>query len=102
MSKGRAILSALVVGVLVTALSTILAWYLVRNGAANAAQIVYWPNTLLQAVFTPFNIGTAERPIYEGTPVQFVAFLLSFPLSVVAYSAAAYAWFMRRAQRGEA
>jgi hypothetical protein len=96
MTKARAILFAVGIVVLVTALSTILAWFLYGNGAEGASRAVFWPNTLLQAIFPSHNIGTAEQPVYEATPVQFLAFLLSFPFGAVAYSAVAYAWLAHR------
>jgi hypothetical protein len=37
-----------------------------------------------------FNIGTAEKPLYEGTPVQVIAYLAGIGLSVFVYIALAY------------
>lgn len=37
-----------------------------------------------------YNIGTAERPVMEGTPLSFLAFIASIPLSWLVYSIFAY------------
>lgn len=59
-------------------------------GASILSKILLWPNSLLQS-FTPlYNIGIAERPIYEGTPLNFIAFVASFPLAALIYGIAAY------------
>ena len=61
-----------------------------QAGASILAKILLWPNSLLQSFSPLYNIGTAERPIYEGTPLNFIAFVASFLLAVVVYGAAAY------------
>jgi hypothetical protein len=59
-------------------------------GLAGLADTLFWQNGLMQ-YFAPLqNIGTPERPIYEGTPINFLAFLASIPLGIVIYSLAAY------------
>jgi hypothetical protein len=50
-----------------------------------------WQNTLLQGFAPLGNMGTPEHPIYEGTPLNFLAFLASIPLSIIIYSLVAYA-----------
>jgi hypothetical protein len=41
------------------------------------------------------NIGTLDHPLYEGTPLNFLAYLASFPLAVIFYAFVAYL-FLRR------
>ncbi len=36
-------------------------------------------------------MGSPEHPVYEGTPLNFLAFLASVPLGIVIYSVMAYA-----------
>ena len=59
-------------------------------GLARIADALFWQNSLLQHFAPLHNIGTPERPIYVGTPINFLAFLASIPLSIVIYSAVAY------------
>lgn len=49
-----------------------------------------WPNTFLQSLVPLHNIGTAEKPIMEGTPLNFLAFIVSIPLAWLVYSVIAY------------
>jgi len=68
-------------------------------GLATLADALFWQNGLLQHFAPLHNIGTSERPIYEGTPINFLAFLASIPLGIVIYSVAAYL-ALHRFQRG--
>lgn len=61
--------------------------------------VLIWPNTLLQSLAPLHNIGTAERPIMEGTPLNFLAFIASIPLSWLVYSFIAYIWLHARNRR---
>ena len=54
-----------------------------------------WPNTLLQHLAPAPNIGMPDHPLYEGTPLNFFAFLVSFPFAVVVYAAVAYVCLRR-------
>jgi len=71
--------------------------------AANAnldglAKILFWQNSLLQSLAPLGNIGTAEHPVYEGTPLNFLAFLASIPVGIIVYSLFAY-WALHRMRR---
>ena len=46
-----------------------------------------------------FNMGTAEHPVYEGTPVQIFAAFAGIAFSAVFYVLLAYVWFRWRYQR---
>jgi hypothetical protein len=93
MSRRRArILFAVVIGAIVTGVTAAVA---VANSSESVRELVFWPNTLLQYLVPAPNIGTAEHPFYEGTPLAFLAFLVSFPFAVIVYSLVAYA-FLRR------
>jgi hypothetical protein len=54
---------------------------------------------LLQSFIPLNNIGTAEHPVYEGTPVHIMGFFASIPLGFVIYGVAAYA-ALRLLRRG--
>ena len=82
-------------GAVLTLATSVLAAVLANAGYESAAAVIYWPNTLLQGMVPKHNIGTSETPIYEGTPLNFVAFCASFLLACVSYSAAA-TWLLRR------
>jgi hypothetical protein len=58
---------------------------------AGFARVVFWPVTLLiKAAGTGPNIGTAERPTYEWTPVHLLALGLGLALSWLFYVLVAY------------
>jgi hypothetical protein len=83
------IIFALAIGLLVTivtaAVASALSW-------DSARELLFWPNTVLQYFVPAPNIGTPDHPACEGTPLNFVAFLASFPFAVIIYSAVAYAF----------
>jgi hypothetical protein len=90
------ILRSLLIGIAATAALTAAASLSFDIGADVAAQILAWPNTLLQSLVTPLEIGTEERPFHEGTPLNVLAYLASFPLSLVVYSVLAYIFLRMR------
>jgi uncharacterized membrane-anchored protein len=60
------------------------------------ARALFWQNWILTAPFGPHpNLGTADHPIYEGTPVDFIAFFASFPLGVIVYGTVAFFLVLR-------
>jgi hypothetical protein len=81
------ILLAIVIGVFVTIVTAAVASAL---SSESAREVLFWPNTVLQSFVPASNIGPPHRPLYEGTPLNFVAFVASFPFSVVVYGAVAY------------
>jgi len=81
------ILLALGVGTLVTAMTATLSYFAFHAGAELLSEILFWPNTLMQSLVPLHNIGVPEHPFYEGTPVNIAAFFVSFPLSILVYSA---------------
>jgi len=95
----RALLAAAIGLVLTLALAGV-AYFLHFAGAEMAAQVVFWQNTLLQSLVPLHNVGTPEKPIYMGTPLNFAAFIASFPVGVVVYSFISYCWLNRRARKG--
>ena len=92
MSPWLRIIVALAIGVFVTALTAAVASALSSD---SAREVVFWPNTLLQHLAPAPNIGMPDHPLYEGTPLNFLAFAASFPFAVVVYGAVAYV-FLRR------
>jgi hypothetical protein len=86
------ILLAVVIGAFATIVTAAVASALTSD---SAREVVFWPNTVLQYLVPAPNIGTPDHPLYEGTPLNFLAFLVSFPFAVVIYGAFAYA-FLRR------
>jgi hypothetical protein len=86
------ILVAIVIGVFVTFVTGAVASAL---SSESAREVLFWPNTVLQRLVPASNIGTPDRPLYEGTPLNFLAFVVSFPFAVVVYGAVAYV-FLRR------
>ncbi len=73
-----------------------------RYGSEIVAQIPFWSNAVLQSALPCHQIGIPERPICEGTPLNFLALLASVPLSVLVCSVLAYIWLLRRSRRQSA
>lgn len=94
-------LLSLAIGIAVTAVLTAAASFCFDVGAELATRFLSWPNTLLQSLVPPLNIGTAEKAFYEGTPLNILAYLASLPLSVSVYSAVAYVFLRKRWLRSE-
>jgi hypothetical protein len=90
--------SALGIGIVLTGALSGGAFLAHNAGAEPIARVLFWPNTLLQELVSPHNIGTPTQPLYEGTPLNFLAFLASFPLGLLAYSVVAYVGLAKRAR----
>lgn len=86
----KRILLAFAIGVLVTAALFALSFTVESLGFTSLANGLLWQNALLQSFAPLGNIGTAEHPVYEGTPLNFLAFLASIPLGIVIYSLVGY------------
>ena len=59
-------------------------------GHPSLARAMFWQNGLLQSVVPLNNIGTVQDPVYEGTPLNIMAFFASIPLGFIIYGVAAY------------
>jgi hypothetical protein len=94
------LLMAIGVGVLLTAVLTGAAYYSYAAGARDVSRVLLWPNSLLQGLVPCNNIGTLERPMCEGAPLNVLAYGASVPLSVAVYAAIAYVFIRRRTIRG--
>lgn len=77
-------------GIALTLLSLATASAASRSGHDTISQILLWQNTVLQAMIPPFNIGTVDNPMYEGTPLNILAFFASVPLAFTVYSVLTY------------
>ena len=95
-------LKALGAGVLVTVVMTLASYFLSEAGATNLSTVLFWPNALLQSAAPCVKIESSVTGgvLCEGTPLNELAFLASFPLSVAVYSAIAYIIIRRRARGG--
>ena len=87
----KRIFLAFAIGVLATAILFALSFAADSFGFTSLANGLLWQNTLLQSFAPLDNMGTPEHPVYEGTPLNFLAFLASVPLGIVVYSVLAYA-----------
>jgi hypothetical protein len=90
---------ALGAGVLLTALLTLASYLSYKVGAQTLSTVLFWPNSLLQSAAPCIRVSVPEHPLCEGTPLNALAFIASFPISVVVYSAIAYVIIRRRAHR---
>jgi hypothetical protein len=95
-SRPVTVLMSLSMGCLATFLLMAAASCAIHAGAVSVGRKLSWPNTLLQSFVLPHNIGTAEKPFYEGTPLNFAAYIASIPLSVFVYSLVAYLFIRHR------
>ena len=86
------ILLAVVIGAVVT---TVTAGVASGLGSESAREVLFWPNTVLQYLVPAPNIGTPDHPLSEGTSLNFLAFLMSFPFAVGIYGALAYLFLLR-------
>ena len=66
------------------------AFFAMELGSWLPAKVLLWPAWLLLAALPCFNMGTAEQPACEGTPVHLVAALLGLLLTVVFYAGVVY------------
>ncbi len=102
MKRGMGIvLSALGIGIATTMLFTLASYVADKMGLASLSNLLFWPNSLLQTAAPCFPVATdgTGRTICEGTPLNFVALLASFSLSIAAYSAMAFFILRPRARR---
>ncbi|MGN2253779.1 hypothetical protein ACFWZ4_10415 [Frateuria sp. GZRe12] len=75
----KRILLAFTIGVLATAVLFALSFAADSFGLTSLANGFLWQNTLLQGFAPLGNMGTPEHPVYEGTPLNFLAFLAGIP-----------------------
>ena len=93
----KRVLLAITIGVLATAALIALSFAADSFGFKSTADVLLWQNSFLQSFAPLGNMGTPEHPVYEGTPLNFLAFLASIPLGIIVYSIVAYvALFMAR------
>ena len=87
-------LLAMAVGTAVTLVGAAGSYLAFHAGAESLSEILLWPNTVVQSlvpvVYGLPNIVTPDHPLYEGTPVNILAFFISFPLAILVYSIVAY------------
>jgi len=86
------ILLAIGLGILITAVTAGAAFAL---SSESVREVLFWPNTVLQYLVPAPNIGPPDHPVYEGTPLNLLAFSASFPFAVIVYSAVAYVFLCR-------
>jgi protein-S-isoprenylcysteine O-methyltransferase Ste14 len=90
---------AVCIGTLVTLLLLGAAFVADFAGLESLARALFWQNTLAQSFVSMGNIGMAEHPVYEGSPLNFIAFLASLPIGVAVYGTVAFVLmdrFMRK------
>ena len=90
------VLIALAIGVFATAATAAASYFASSSGAQTLSEVLFWPNTALQALVPAPNIGTLDHPIYEGTPLNILAFFASFPFATLVYAGLAYLVLRRR------
>jgi hypothetical protein len=94
--NARRVLLSLVCGTAFTAITALAASVAYDASADVVSRLLYWPNSVLQLAVPCNNIGTPAQPMCEGTPLNYVAFLVSFPLAVLVYSSLCFWWLRSR------
>jgi hypothetical protein len=89
---------ALLAGIAITAVA--LTVFIQSRGNA-ISLIVLWPLPLLARFVPHGNIGTAEHPVYEGSPLDLFAALIGLAVSGCFYGGLVYAILVWRAHRRE-
>ena len=79
----RRVLVSLVLGLAVTFALIGLAYVLDDAGYESASRVILWPNSILQSLVPGTDIGTAEHPVLEGSPLNVLAFYASIPLGAL-------------------
>lgn len=94
----RNVIKASIFGIAFTLLLLACAFAADSAGHPGLARAIFWQNGLLQSAVPLNNIGTAQEPVYEGTPLNIMAFFASIPLGFIIYGVAAYVAlrFLRR------
>ena len=81
---------AIAIGILATVVLIALSFVADLYGFTSLASALFWQHSLLQGFAPLGNVGTSAHPIYEGSPLNFLAFLASIPVGIIFYSLAAY------------
>ena len=68
-------------------------------GFGKWARIIEWQASLFQSLVPAHNIGTVDQPVYEGTPVQLVAWYVGVILSAPLYIVVVYAALLLKRNR---
>jgi hypothetical protein len=92
----RLVIKAGLIGVAVTVILVAGAFIADASGFPAVARSLFWQNGLLQSLVPLGNIGTPERPVYEGSPLNLLAFMASIPLGFAIYGSLAYVALKRR------
>jgi hypothetical protein len=91
-------LLALLAGTGITLVLLGSSWFAYDRGQTKVSRVLYWQGAALQTLAPHPNLGTAEDPIYEGTPVDAVFYFAGIPAGIFVYSLLAFV-FLRYARR---
>lgn len=89
-------------GVLLTVVLTALSFtvMVVSDGRARGvAKVILWQAAIVTSLVPSHNIGTAEEPIYEATPVDLFLSLVGILLGIPIYTVASYFVLSKLAER---
>jgi len=86
----KGILLSSLIGVAITLLLLAVAFASDALGYLEASKVVFWQNSLIQSLVPLHNIRTTESPVYEATPVNYFAFIVSISVGFVIYGFITY------------
>jgi hypothetical protein len=90
MASGRPIQLALILGFVIALILFGASELAIASDYGRWARVLEWQAALFQNLIPAPNLGTAERPLYEGTPLHLVAWYVGVMLSFPMYTAGAY------------
>jgi hypothetical protein len=89
----------LIIGALISAGLIGTAYLADMSGYKAFSGILFWPNTVLQDLMPCVPIEASRQYFCEATPLNLLAYIASFPISVAVYGAIAFAFIGRRGGR---
>jgi hypothetical protein len=98
-SRAAATMTAAAIGAVLTAATYWLAALAYDAGSETLSRVLSWSNSILQSLVPCNELKTAQGVECEGTPVNVLAYILSFPTGFAVYSYLAYLALRPHAQQ---
>jgi hypothetical protein len=83
-------INSLTIGTVITLSTFCFSYAASTSKFIGLSHVLYWQGWWLQTFIPCLNIGTAENPFCEGTPLNLVVFFLGIPFGIVLYSLLAF------------
>jgi hypothetical protein len=83
-------IKSLIIGTVVTFISLGFSYVASVFKLVELSHILYWQGWWLQTFLPCLNIGNLDDPGCEGTPLNFIVFILGIPFGIFLYSLVAF------------